>query len=194
MSSGATGPSPEEQRAGDLAAEVEQRAGDLAAETTVKADSLAEETAVKALALAAALDESLTEIGRRLNLYSAFGRRSRRIIIALAISFALDIILTVALGFTAFQANGTADSNAQLVREVNAGQAALHAAQLTACANGNVFRADQTIIWRDFIVIITKASTSPPAQRTAAEKLAAEFLAYVAGVNHPVNCAAVYGK
>ena len=152
-----------------------------------RADDLAGETAGRALALASALSDTLAEIGRRLDQYSAFGRRSRRIIIALAVSFALDITLTIVLGFTAFSAHDTASANAQQGRE-------LHAAQLMSCANGNVFRDNQTTIWRDFIVIITKAETGQsPAQVAKSQKLAAEFLAYVATVNHPVNCTALYG-
>lgn len=196
MSSGATGPSPdEEQRAADLAAGVEQRAEDLAEETAAKAGSLAEETAAKAFALAAALSDTLTEIARRLDQYSAFGKRSRRIIIALAVSFTLDIILTVVLGLTAFQAHGTAYSNAQLVQELHMQQAGLRAAQLEACAGGNTFRADQDIIWQDFIrIATTPAPGSTKAQITAADKIAAQFLAYITIVNRPVNCTALYGK
>lgn len=195
MSSGAGGSSPEERRAADLAAETRRRAEDLAQETTAKAGDLAEVTAAKALALAKALSETLAEIARRLDLYSAFGRRSRRIIIALAVSFAVDVTLTVVLSIVAIQANGTADTNSQLVQEVNAEQAALHAAQLTVCANGNTFRADQNIIWRRFVAILTTpTATSTKAQVAAADKLAAQFLAYVGTVNHPVDCAALYGK
>ena len=206
MSSSAGAGDREERRAADLAAGVTARAADLAQETTAKADDLAQETTAKAddlaevtagraLALASALSDALAEIGRRLDQYSAFGRRSRRIIIALAGSFTLDIILTVALGLTAVSAHGTADTNAQLVQGLHTQQAALQAAQLMACANGNVFRDNQTTIWRDFIVIITRAETGQSAAQVAkSEKLAAEFLAYVAKVNHPVNCAALYGK
>jgi hypothetical protein len=177
MSSSATGDSPEEQRAASLAAETQRKADDLAAET-----------AARALALANALSKTLTAITERLDQYSAFGRRSRKIITALAVSFALDIILTIVLGLTAFSAHGTASANAQLVQE-------LHAAQLTSCANGNQFRGDQDVIWRDFIGLITKpAAGESPAQVAKTGKLAAQFLAYVATVNHPVNCAALYGK
>jgi len=146
------------------------------------------------LELAASLDATLTEILRRLEEYSAFGRRSRQIIIALSVSFALDILLTVVLGLTALQAHGTADTNAQLVQELHTQQTALHAAQLASCADGNTFRADQDVIWQDFISILTTpTATSTKAQIAAADKLAAQFLKYVVTVNHPVNCAALYG-
>jgi hypothetical protein len=173
----------------------ERPAADLAAETQRKADDLAAVAAAKALALAATLSATLGEIGRRLDAYSAFGRRSRRIIIALAGSFALDVIFTVVLGIVAFLAHGTAATNTQLVQEVHMQQAALQAAQLAACANGNVFRDNQTTIWRDFIAIITKAEAGQTqAQLAQSEKLAAQFLAYVTTVNHPVNCTVLYGK
>jgi hypothetical protein len=152
------------------------------------------EQAAQALALAASLDATLAEISRRLEEYSAFGRRSRQIIIALSVSFALDILLTVVLGFTAFAAHSTANDNAQLVQELHTQQMALHAAQLQACAGGNTFRADQDVIWKDFIrILTTPTTTSTKAQEEVADKLAAQFLKYVATVNHPVNCTALYG-
>lgn len=192
MSSSATGGSPGEQPAADLAAETQRKADDLAA--AAGAGPLSD-FAARALALAGALSETLGEIGRRLDQYSAFGKRSRRIIVALVVSFALDITLTVVLGIVAFLAHGTADTNSQLVREVHMQQAALQAAQLQACANGNVFRENQTTIWRDFIAIITKAETGQtPAQVAESEKLAAQFLAYVSTVNHPVDCVKLYGS
>ena len=154
-----------------------------------------EETAAQALALASDLSETLGEIERRLDLYSAFGRRSRQVIIALAVSIVLDVTLTIVLSIVAIQAHGTASTNAQLVGELHAQQAALHGAQLTACANGNTFRADQNVIWEDFVHILTTPTpSSTKAQIAQADKLAAQFLAYVATVNHPMNCAALYGK
>jgi hypothetical protein len=184
MGSDATGGSPQERPAADLAAETQRKADALAA---VAAAGPLSDFAAKALALAATLSATLGEIGRRLDAYSAFGRRSRRIIIALAVSFALDIILTVVLGIVAFQTHGAAAVNTEQGRE-------LHAAQLMACANGNVFRDNQTTIWRDFIVIITRAETGQtPAQVAKSEKLASQFLAYVATVNHPVDCTVLYG-
>ena len=147
-----------------------------------------------ALALAEALGETLGEISRRLEEYSAFGKRSRQIIIALSVSFALDIILTVVLGLTALQAHGTADTNAQLVQGLHAQQAALHAEQLASCADGNTFRADQDVIWQDFIrILTTPTATSTKAQEAAADKLASEFLKYVTTVNHAIDCTALYG-
>ena len=150
---------------------------------------------VRALELAEALGETLGEISRRLDKYSAFGKRSRQIIIALSVSFVLDIILTIVLGFTAFSAHSTADTNAQLVQALHMQQAALHVAQLQACAGGNTFRADQDVIWKDFIrILTTPTTTSTPAQVAKADKIAAQFLAYVSTVNHPVNCTALYGR
>lgn len=195
MSSSAGEGSPEERLAADLAAETQRKAEDLAQETAATAGSLAEATAARALALASALSATLTEIARRLDKYSAFGKRSRKIIIALAASFSLDIILTVVLGLTAFSAHDTANANSRLVQEVDAAQLALHAAQLTVCANGNRFRADQDTIWRDFIGLITKPAAGEPAAQVAkTDQLAMRFLTYVAAVNHPVDCAALYGK
>lgn len=160
-----------------------------------EAGDVAGQTAARALAVASALGETLGEIARRLDQYSAFGRRSRKIIIALAVSFTLDVILTVVLGLTAFSAHDTAAANSQLVRDVHAAQVALHSSQLSACANGNVFRKDQNVIWRDFIGLITKPSPAETAAQIAkTSQLAGQFLGYVVKVNHQVNCTALYGK
>lgn len=154
-----------------------------------------EEAAARALALASDLSDALAAIAGRLERYSAFGKRSRRIIIALAVSFTVDIVLTVVLGFTALSAHDTANANSLLVREVNAAQVALHAAQLTVCGNGNAFRADQNVIWHRFVgILTTPTATSTKAQAAEADKLAAQFLGYVGAVNHPVNCARLYGR
>jgi hypothetical protein len=119
---------------------------------------------------------------------TGYSRRTRRLIWGLIATTVLDIALTVVLGFTVSQANNASTANTQLVK-------ALHTAQLTVCANGNTFRANQTTIWQDFVKIITKpAAGEPAAQIAKANTLAAEFLAYVATVNHPVNCTALYGK
>lgn len=195
MSNDATAGDPAEKRAAGLAAQAQQKADELAAETTAKAGDLAEVTAAKAMALASALSQTLTAIAERLDLYSAFGKRSRKIIIALAVSFTLDIVLTVVLGLTAFSAHDTAAANSQLVRDVHAAQVALHSSQLSACANGNVFRVNQTTIWHDFVgILTTPTATSTKAQVAQADKLAAQFLTYVGQVNHPVNCVKLYGK
>jgi hypothetical protein len=147
-----------------------------------------------ALALAEALGETLGEISRRLEEYSAFGKRSRQIIIALSVSFVLDVIITVVLSIVALQAHGTASTNAQLVQELHTQQAALHTEQLASCADGNTFRADQDIIWQDFIrILTTPTATSTKAQEAAADKLASEFLKYVTTVNHAIDCTALYG-
>jgi hypothetical protein len=188
MNSGATGDSPEERRASDLAAETTAKASELAEKTAATADDLAEETAARALALASALSTTLGEIARRLNEYSAFGRRSRRIIIALAVSFALDIILTVVLGYTAFQAHSTADGNARLTQQ-------MHVAQLQSCDGTNKFRAAQDVIWEKFISLATQpAPGEPKAQAERAARIGAQFLAYVKKADTPINCTARYGK
>lgn len=126
---------------------------------------------------------------------TGYSRRTRKVMWALAASLVLDITLTVVLSIVAFQAHGTADTNSQLVQEVHMQQVALHAAQLSACAGGNTFRADQNVIWKDFIrILTTPTATSTKAQVAKADKLAAQFLAYVSTVNHAVNCAKLYGS
>lgn len=141
------------------------------------------------------LGDKLALVTGRLQEVSASSRGTRRLAVGLAASFALDIALTLVLGFTAFSAHDTASANAQLVGELHAQQLALHASQLASCANGNTFRADQDVIWQDFIGLVARpAPGETAAQAAKTGKLAAQFLAYVATVNHPIDCAALYGK
>jgi hypothetical protein len=175
--------------------EVGAKAEALVAETVSAVDVVAVETATKALALAVELAETLEKISgrlekitKRLGEVSGYGRRSRRIIVALAVSFSLDIVLTVVLAFTAFTAHSTAASNASLV-------SGLHTANVMSCHNGNSFRAAQTSIWQEFVGLLTKpAPGESAAQIAATDKLAAGFLKNVVKVNHPIDCASLYGK
>ena len=135
-----------------------------------------------------ALQQTVDEI-------TGYSRRTRKLMWALAGSLVLDITLTVVLSIVAFQAHGTASTNAELVQELHMQQSALHAAQLEACAGGNTFRADQDVIWGRFIgILTTPTATSTKAEVAKADKIAAQFLAYISQVNHPVNCAELYGK
>lgn len=134
------------------------------------------------------LGDKLALVTGRLQAVSASSRGTRRLAVGLAASFALDIALTLVLGFTAFSAHDTASANAQLVGE-------LHASQIASCGNGNLFRADQDVIWQDFIGLLTRpAPGETAAQAAKTGKLAAQFLGYVATVNHAIDCAALYGK
>lgn len=142
----------------------------------------------EALDAARGLTDALDAVRSELAAVKQSARTSRRIAIGLAASFTLDIILTVVLGFTAYTASNVAASNASLVT-------GLHAANVTSCHNGDTFRAAQNTIWKDFVGILAKPSPGETkAQIAKTNELAREFLAYVAKVNHPINCSALYGQ
>lgn len=107
---------------------------------------------------------------------------------ALAVSFALDIILTVVIGITVIHSQDTASA-------ASATASQLHASNLAACASGNTFRADQDKIWAGFIDLIAMPSPGESAARKAEVKTYADnFLKFVRTVNKPNDCAAIYGK
>jgi hypothetical protein len=155
----------------------------------------AAEAARRAVVIADSLTAALGAVSARLGeqdaaleKQSVYGRRSRKIMIALAISFALDIILTIVIGITVIHSQDTASA-------ASATASQLHASNLTACASGNTFRADQDKIWAGFIGLITMPSPGESAARKAEVKTyASNFLTFVRTVNRLNNCTVIYGK
>jgi hypothetical protein len=156
MSSDVTGPSSGEQRAD---------------ETDARAEELAVQTAVKALDLATQLAETLGKISERLETYAVYGKRSRRIIAALAVSFTLDIILTVIV--TILSASALHHSTA------------VHQSQLAACAIGNQTRRGDVELWGYVLKLSAKSPNSNQAQLRM-------FKVFVDKTFAPVDCAKLY--
>jgi hypothetical protein len=180
-SPGDTSPEREGARADALGAEAAETARSLSAGTAETPEAMAVETAAKALELTERLAGTLEVISGRLEKYSVYGRRSRKIIIALAVSFTLDVILTFALGLTAVRAHDTAG--------------AVHQANITSCHNGNSFRAGQTKIWHTFVALAVRPTPGETAAQIAkSNELAAGFIASVERVNRAIDCRALYGK
>jgi hypothetical protein len=106
--------------------------------------------------------------------------RNRRQIRLIAVSVAVDIVLSVTCVFLAV-------SQARVSHQI-------HVSQLTSCRIGDDFRAGQVRLW-DHVIAVSKA---PPGETAAARearlaKLAA-FRAYVRAEFRPVNCSRLYGK
>lgn len=98
----------------------------------------------------------------------------------LAVSLAVDMILTVGAFLLAGHQAGITD--------------AIHQSQLQACAIGNDFRARQAQVLDHFIGQSTAPPGETPAQRTVRLARLADARAYVARAYHPVDCTALYGK
>lgn len=141
---------------------VEATAEALATETTHTAEDLAAETARKATVLADALTDALGKVTGQLQSQGVYGKRNRQIIIALVISFAVDIVITVVLGIFAVKTNNTADT--------------LHHQAYQACLNSNVTKAGIIRVWEDNIATFHDNAKG------------AAFLKLVHAVYAPLNC------
>lgn len=118
------------------------------------------------------LANTLSEVVRQLAAVADAGRKTRRLTVGLAVSFALDMILTVVVTLLTLSA-------------LNQGSAQ-RASQLAACAVSNQTRIAEQSLWAYVFQV-----SAPP--KTAAQ-LATErkFLEHVDTIFAPVNCAAVY--
>jgi hypothetical protein len=137
------------------------------------------------LAVLESLQATLESTARELRKLRAAVRWGKKIIIALAVSFAADILITAGLGYNTIQAHAASD-------RANATAAQLHASQVAACGVGNQIRARQILPWQKLVQISPPPPGQTPAQRQAREKLISKFLAYVRSVNPTLNCAKLY--
>ena len=110
-----------------------------------------------------------------------YGARNRHLIWALAVSLALDLILTAAVIFGQVQL----DRNKATI-------GAVHAAQISACQTGNRLRAEQRALWGHVIAISQPPPHETPVQRRKREKTLTQFAAYVKRVFPTLDCTSVY--
>jgi hypothetical protein len=127
------------------------------------------------------LADSLRGMTRQLTAVKATVRRSKRVIIGLAVSLVLDIALTVTVTITAVQSGDASSQASDSVTQ-------LHASNVSACQQANVNRAQDIAIWDTFL-----AELAPPSARTPAvtAKLAV-INAAIRVKDTPRNCAALY--
>jgi hypothetical protein len=138
-------------------------------------DSLAAATAI-VTALSGVIDDLRGEVVT----LALFGRRNRNLIRAIAASVALDIILSLGLGYGLHQEHNI-DVKATEARE------AIATNQFSGCLFGNESRAAQK---RIFDAIFAAALAKPPPGETAADKI--QRLATVASIQDLVTKA--YGS
>lgn len=132
----------------------------------------------EALETAKNLTGALKEIGGQVASLTVAVRRSRHLIIGLAISLCIDVALTIVVAVFAVQAH---DANASAVAAKDAAGVAAQDNK-ALCLSGNVARAQQIKPWEILISLGT-----PP--KTAAQKrLIDEFLADLKKIYAPRNC------
>jgi hypothetical protein len=114
------------------------------------------------------LSRALDGVAARLQEVSISGRQTRRLAVGLAVSFALDIVLTVVVTMLSLSALSQG--------------ATIHASQLSACSIGNQTRVQEQQLWAYLFQLGGGVKT--PQQRQA--------LAYIQKTFAPVDCAALY--
>jgi hypothetical protein len=95
-------------------------------------------------------------------------RRTRRLAVGLAVSFALDVALTIVVSILSISALNQ--------------NATLHASQLSSCSLSNGTRADERLLWSYLFTLSGKPQTAE----------VKKFLAYVDKTFAPENCASLY--
>ncbi|HEX3960917.1 MAG TPA: hypothetical protein VHZ03_30580 [Trebonia sp.] len=130
--------------------------------------------------LTAALDGmagQLKAVSERLTVAEDANRTNRHIIIALVVSFCLDLLVTAGFGWNTVQVNGA--------------QNASHDSQISACQQANVNRAQDIAIWNQFLTDIAPPGT-PETAKVKAELAGLSKLVQVK--DEPRNCQKLYAK
>jgi hypothetical protein len=132
------------------------------------------------VATAQGLTDALGRMTAELENVRAYAQRSRRVIIALAISLVLDVAVTITVGVFAGQvSNATNQASATLTQ--------LHKTQVSACRLGNQSREQEIALWEHIASVGTTSKTPAKVQR---EDRA--LLAYIRRIFSPRDCAAIY--
>jgi hypothetical protein len=138
----------------------------------------------EALETAQALTEALTGTREQVAALTAAVRRSRRHIVALAVSLLLDVALTVVVAIFAVQAHSASDRATRA--DVSVTQ--LHASQVAGCQAGNQQRAEQIGLWEHIYSLAKSGKKLTAAQRRADNAL----IAYIRKTFAAKNCAVLY--
>lgn len=132
------------------------------------------------VATAQGLTDALERMTGELQQVQVYGRRSRRIIVTLAISLILDVAVTIVVAIFAGQANSASTQASATLTQ-------LHRTQIAACRIGNQGRAQEVALWEHIAAVGTTRKTPAKARR---EDRA--LLAYIRKIFAPRDCAAIY--
>jgi hypothetical protein len=134
--------------------------------------------------------DELAAMRRELAATNTYGHHNRHLIAGVAVSFALDIVLTVVVAVFAIQAH---DASSQA--HVAASQAAQnHASALTFCRAANVSAAAQVRLTTYFVAITQPPPGAPGAQAVTTRARDAALLVYVRRSFAPRDCVKIYGR
>ena len=132
----------------------------------------------------------LAAMRRELAAMNVYGKHNRRLIAGLAISFALDLLLTVIVAVFAIQAHD-ASSQAHVAASLAAQN---HASALKFCRAANVSAEAQVRLTTYFVAITQPPPGAPGAQAVTTRARDAALLVYVRRSFAPRDCAAIYGQ
>jgi hypothetical protein len=123
-----------------------------------------------------ALDERLAGSVAAIEALTQSGRHQRIMLRVLTVSLVLDIVLSVGLGFVAFQAQRLAAEATSLRQQ-----------QRATCLAGNEARAGQITLWHH--VLSDFPATAPRTEEQAQQ--AHQFALYVENLFKPRNCSRI---
>lgn len=124
-----------------------------------------------ALAAAAELAESFQAMAAQMKRLTRDQKRNRRVIASLAVSFTLDLLVTVGLGYNTIRQNDIQDG--------------IRASDIRQCQLANISRGQDIAIWNRLLTI--------PSSAAAAQKAEVAELKHLVGVkDKPRDCAAAY--
>lgn len=145
----------------------------------------------EALNTARGLTEALGGVRAELERLNGRVRRSRHIIIALAVSLCVDVALTIILGLVAVQAhdasNQATDASSRATRATATAQHA-YASNKALCEASNTSRRQTIGVWDTLLGDLGEPKTQ------AARVFERSFKAYLAKTYAPRNCAALGRK
>jgi hypothetical protein len=131
------------------------------------------------IAVAKELRDIIGQIGRDLETTRTYGRKTRRLSVALVISVAADIVLSLLLGYTVLREHQNSD--------------AIRTSQIRACSIGNDGRAAQRRLW-DHVLTVSSAPNpgETAAQRTVRLRQLHDFRLFINREFRPVDCVKLY--
>jgi hypothetical protein len=151
-----------------------------------------------AQALTVALDgmgRQLRAVNERQDRADRFSHRSRIIILITVVSLIIDLAITglyINNSIRLDRATTALNATTMELQHTRATVAEVHQTLISGCQGGNVTKAGQIQIWRKLASLSPPAAGTPPSVAADQEKRVQAFLAFVAKINAPRDCAAVY--
>lgn len=138
------------------------------------ADDDGRDPQAEALAKADALTKALNGFTARLEQLTQYGRRNRRMIWGLVVSFVLDLALTIPIAWAVVHANDAND-----LAKAN------HVSQVQTCVASNDSRRDVRELWGKLFAL------SPAPKTDEQRKRLGEFRAYIDKTYAPRDCSKI---